>query len=63
MKSQYVNLFECCNCEYWEELPADEPRNHMSAMLLEYGEHEEQYALYACPQCNRQSWSMVIPKD
>jgi hypothetical protein len=63
MKPEYVNLFECSNCDYWEEMPADEARHHMSAELIEHGEDDEKFALYKCPDCNTESWSMVIPKD
>jgi hypothetical protein len=63
MNPEYVNLFECSNCDYWEEMPADEPRQHMTAELIELGENDRQYALYKCPYCNTQSWSIVVPKD
>jgi len=63
MKSEYVNLFECSDCDYWEEQPADQQRHHMTAELIEQGEDEEKFALYKCPECQTKSWSMVIPKD
>lgn len=59
MKPEYVNLFECSNCDYWEEQPADQQRNHMSAEIIEYGETDVMYALYKCPQCNTESWSKI----
>lgn len=53
------NYFECPDCGYFEQLPADQQRHHMAAACLELGETNDKYALYECPDCLTRSWSKV----
>ena len=63
MNPEYVNLFECSNCDYWEEQPADQQLHHMGAILIETKYDDDKFGLYECPSCKTQTWSFVIPKD
>ena len=66
MNLEFVNWFECTQCDYWEEQPADQPRHHMSAELIAIGDDlmfiPAEFGLYKCPVCNTESWSKVTIK-
>jgi hypothetical protein len=62
MNLEYVNSFECTQCDYWEEQPVDQQRHHMSAELIAQGQGDEKFGLYKCPVCNTESWSKVTIK-